>query len=112
MIEENDYVFFEGDDINNIHFLREGNCGFVMPKYNNKKYVDIKQGSQFGVIDIIACVMEHDEFDLDNWLARKDLLRRQFTIMASTKSTLLSFSVHDFNRMKCEFLEVHNQLFN
>jgi len=30
---ENQYIFFEGDDITNIYFLIKGKAGFVLPKY-------------------------------------------------------------------------------
>ena len=26
-------IFFEGDDIDGMYFLKEGSCGFVLPKY-------------------------------------------------------------------------------
>ena len=43
-INDTDYVYFEGDDIDQIYFLKEGYCSFVLPKYNNTKYIDIDHG--------------------------------------------------------------------
>jgi hypothetical protein len=107
-VSDNDYVFFEGDDIDQIYFLKQGQCFFVLPKYNNYQYIEIDKGQQFGVIDIIACTLQHDDFDIENWIARKDLLHRQFTVLSYGQSTMLTLSIMDFNRMKCEFLETHD----
>lgn len=38
---EGEYIYFEGDIVGCIYFLKEGNCGFVLPRHNNTKYIDI-----------------------------------------------------------------------
>ena len=37
---------------------------------------------------------------------------RQFTCIAETKCQILSFSVEDLNRMRMEFLDSFDELFN
>ena len=68
-------IFFEGDDIRGMYFLKEGSCGFVLPKYQNAKYIDVVEGSYFGITDIVGCVMQQD-LDLDDWIMNKDKLKR------------------------------------
>ena len=38
---EEEYLFFEGDAVPGLHFLFQGACGFVLPKYGNITYIDI-----------------------------------------------------------------------
>jgi len=50
------YIFFEGDEINCMYFLKGGSCGFVLPKHKNIKYIDVQIGGYFGLIDIVGSV--------------------------------------------------------
>ena len=77
---EGQYVYFEGDEISHVYFLSKGNCGFVLPKHKNLKYVDVKQGGYFGVIDIIGSMMEHGIENMDDWGQNKDKMVRKFTV--------------------------------
>ena len=79
IVQESQHVYFEGDDITNIYFMKSGSCGFVLPKHNNFKYINITLGSHFGVVDILASLLEHDvpyHDVIDNWITRKDSLKR------------------------------------
>jgi CRP-like cAMP-binding protein len=104
---ENQYVFFEGDDVTSIYFLIKGKCGFVLPKYKNTAYIEIPHGSHFGIIDIVGSILK-TQYELDNWFTHKDQLQRQFTVMAMCKCDTIS----DLYRMKQEFLEAYEKLFN
>ena len=104
------YIYFEGDEVSNIYFLTRGKAGFVLPKYKNTSYIDIIQGSYFGIIDIVGSILQ-TKHDLDNWIAHKDILQRQFTVMALKESEVMCLSIQDLNRMKQEFLEVYEQIF-
>jgi hypothetical protein len=44
-----------------IFFLKEGNCGFVLPKYSNLEYININNGATFGVVDIIGSMLVNFE---------------------------------------------------
>jgi hypothetical protein len=57
----NNYIYFEGDDINCIYFLKKGSCGFVLPKHLNIKYIDINLGYTFGVVDIIGSILRLED---------------------------------------------------
>lgn len=70
---------------------------------------------QFGIIDIIGSLLQDEEDNLDklnDWIVHKHLLKRQFTTMAIEDTELMSLSLQDLNRMKHEFLEPYENLFN
>ena len=77
IMSESEYVYFEGDNIGCIYFIKEGNCGFVLPSHSNAKYIDIGKGSHFGVHDIIGYIYQsEDEIDFENWITQKGRLTR------------------------------------
>lgn len=108
---ENQYVFFEGDDVSNIYFLIKGKCGFVLPKFKNTTYIEISIGNHFGIIDIVGSILK-TKFELDTWFSHKDILQRQFTVMSLKESEALILSISDLFRMKQEFLEAYEKMFN
>ena len=57
--DENQYIFFEGDDVTEVYFLIKGRAGFVLPKYKNAMYIEILMGSHFGVIDILGSILHN-----------------------------------------------------
>lgn len=69
----NEYVYHENDDVTDIYFLSQGMCGFVLPKYHNATYIEIEEGSHFGIIDIVQSVLQSN-YEVDNWFLHKDLL--------------------------------------
>ena len=54
----------EGDEINHIYFLTKGISSFVLPSYENTRYIDISSGNYFGVIDIIGSAYLNKGFEL------------------------------------------------
>jgi CRP-like cAMP-binding protein len=111
-MSENEYVFFEGDTVGCIYFLKDGHCSFVLPRHQNAKYIDIEKRSHFGVHDIIGYICEsEDQNNLENWIQQKGKLMRQFTCVAEQKSHLLQLTIEDLNRMKMEFLDSFEELF-
>lgn len=70
---ENQYVFFEGDDVTNIYFMIKGKCGFVLPKFKNTTYIEISVGAHFGIIDLVGSILK-THFELDHWFSHKDIL--------------------------------------
>jgi hypothetical protein len=110
VVYEDEYIYFEGDTVDNIYILQEGKCGYVLPKRNNFKYINISRGYKFGFVDIISSILANDDIDNDNmnsWTFRPDKMQRQFTIMSSMQSELWTLSFQDIKRMINEFLEVY-----
>ena len=97
------YMFFEGDDVGCIYFLKNGKCSYVLPKHNNQSYINISLGSCFGIIDIIGSCYRIQEIDVENWITRKDLMTRQNTILANGYCEVMSISTQDLYRMQLEF---------
>lgn len=90
--QDKQYVYFEGDDINQVSFLTKGQAGFVLPKYENAIYIKIKEGDHFGIIDIMGSCHSKG-IDLNDWMNHKAILERQFTVMAITEIEVLFLSI-------------------
>lgn len=103
-------MYQEGDEVINIYFMQKGECGYVIPKFNNTQFISINCGNEFGMEDIAGCLFINEWLDENDWISSKDKLKRQFTIMAEDTSTLLTLSVNDINRMRLEFLEAYQKL--
>ena len=74
------YVFFEGDDISCIYFMQNGNAGYVLPRHQNVMYIRLNPGLYFGVSCIVGSFMDQDNFEIDSWMTKRDVIKRQFTI--------------------------------
>lgn len=110
LLTDNEYVYFEGDEVSYIYFLREGNCYYQLPKYNNARYLRINEGNYFGFSDIIGSIIKNDDIDQDDWISRKDLIVRQSTIASDIKSEALLLRIEDVNRLQNEFLESYEKM--
>lgn len=62
------YVFFEGDDITCIYFLKKGPAGYVLPRYKNVMYIKLMQGQYFGISCIVGSFLDTGNFHIDNWV--------------------------------------------
>ena len=82
----------------------------MLPKHKNVKYVDIGHGNTFGIVDIIGSILHHEEIEADQWFLRKDLLKRQFTIMSDGQTELMSLSILDLYRLQLEFQEIFDAM--
>jgi hypothetical protein len=51
---DDEYIYLEGDDIGHIYFLITGISSFVLPSFNNTRYIDLVEGDNFGMIDIVG----------------------------------------------------------
>ena len=76
MYDAEKYIFFEGDYVDCIHFIKKGSCNMVLPKHDNIKYVHIDIGHMFGVADIIGSALKNEEIELEDWFSKKDQLKR------------------------------------
>lgn len=107
LIAEDEYVYFEGDEVLNIHFVKDGSCGYVLPKYENSKFIDIPSGLDFGIEDIMGSILKDEFVKEEDWISQKERLIRQFTVMASRNTELLTLSIVDLHRMQLEFIEAY-----
>ena len=51
--------------------MKEGECGYVLPKHKNLKYIDIQLGHYFGDMDIVGTILERKELDIYTWIQSK-----------------------------------------
>ena len=58
MNSDNDFIYFEGDEVKDLFFIKQGQCGFVLPKHGNLSYIDIKEGQMFGIIDVVHSMLK------------------------------------------------------
>ena len=75
-------MFFEGDEIACIYFLKDGQGGYVLPKHRNIMYIKFPMGDHFGIVDIVGSFLQNDNFDIDDWITHKNILKRCFTVQA------------------------------
>ena len=73
--EEYQYIYSEGEEIISVFFLVGGGASFVLPSYDNVAYINIQEGDNFGIIDILGSVL-NNELDIDDWMIHKDVLAR------------------------------------
>ena len=55
--------------------------------------------------------MDQDNFEIDSWMTKRDVIKRQFTIQCKDQCELLTLSIHDLDVMKNEFREAYMNLF-
>jgi hypothetical protein len=79
IFDEQEYVYFDGDEINCIYFAKQGELGFVLAAHSNLKYIDISNGNYFGVIDMVGSMLNGtgQSLHLNKHTGR---MNRQFTI--------------------------------
>jgi hypothetical protein len=95
--------------------MKSGSCAFVLPKYDNAKYINVTEGHYFGMEDFVSSIIKSDVMKQDDWLSHKDKLIRQFTVIGdddSGKSTIMMLGINDLNRMQLEFSLAYEKMFN
>ena len=82
-----------------IYFMVTGDAAFVLPSFENVRYINVRVGDHFGVIDIPSSA-EKLEFNIDDWFEKKNLLQRQFTVMAMKNVEVQILSLQNLYRMQ------------
>ena len=65
MTEPLETIYYEKDPINYIYFVKCGVCNYVLPRYMNSPFIEIVKCSHFGLMDIIACIFEKNNDNLE-----------------------------------------------
>lgn len=87
-----------------------GQAAFVLPRYNNTKYIRVKNGNHFGIIDIIGA-MQKERIDIEDWYKQRHLLNRQFSVQSTQNSEVLNLQIVNLYQMQQEFLDCFNDIF-
>ena len=91
--------------MNQIYFLKSGDCGYVLPKYRNLKYIAVSNGQYFGVLDIVSTCIRYSNESYNDLMQYKGLMRREFTVKSQTNCELLMLHVSCLDKMKTQFVE-------
>ena len=62
----NEYIFYEGDPVTRIYFVKSGACNYVLPKYANSAYIKVLSNSMFGFFDIVATLLDRAEHNCED----------------------------------------------
>jgi CRP-like cAMP-binding protein len=111
-IQETEYIFKECEEIHEIYFLVNGKAGYVLPRYNNAIYSEIEQGEHFGHLDIFGVRSMNDKLAANNSNKKKATLLRKFTTLARINCELLTLGVSELDKMRVEFPDVFEELYN
>jgi len=103
MYENQQYIYQEGDRIDQIFFHIEGDMYYVEPRLVNKAFAKIEVGSSFGLMDIVGDEKDFCSVDLVDWLNQYNQMTRRFTVQTFTDSEILCFSVPNLIKMKSMF---------
>jgi hypothetical protein len=87
-MQEEQYIFKEGEAIIEMYFMAEGKASFVLPIFNHKTYYEIEKGSEFGHLDIFG--RRNLQESLMSSKKQKNDLLRLFTCQATTSCELLT----------------------
>lgn len=107
---ENQHLYLEGDEVKCIFFEVTGSAAFVLPSFDNTKYIDIRVGDKFGIIDIIGSTQVNNLLE-NEWYNNRHLLQRQFTVMATKNSEFLQLNLQTLHEMEQEFKDAYESLF-
>lgn len=114
-IDEDDFIYKEGEEILEIYFLVKGQAGYVLPRFENKLYFEITQGSLFGHVDLGDNPDYYEDAEVSvlspNNIRRKRV-DRHFTTVAVTNCELLAVGVAEIQQMRLQFPETFAEIFN
>jgi CRP-like cAMP-binding protein len=78
-IEQDEYFFVQNDEIEYIFFLFDGSASFILPLSQNKDYIQLKTGDDFGQLDILFQCVKHQNSILKN-VDKKENFKRFFSV--------------------------------
>ena len=85
-----------------VFFLIRGHAAFVLPRFCNRIYKEVKPGEHFGHSELVSDSDFIDAAKIKKLNQLHSILRR-FTVQALENCELLSLSTMDLLKMKLEF---------
>lgn len=111
-IQENEYIFKEGEDIIEMYFLASGEAAYVLPRFDNMDYKIIKKGKHFGHLDLLGVRTRAEHLAIQMTSKRRHEFSRKFTVLAKERCELLTISVSDLDKLHIEFPDIYDELFD
>jgi CRP-like cAMP-binding protein len=93
---KDDYIYMEGDPIDEIYFLSSGSASMVIPELDDLIFLAIDSGYLFGETDLLV--------------EGEGSGRRKFTVKASKDCELYILKINDLYKLSTDFNEVFNEL--
>ena len=100
-VEKDEYIYQEGDPIEEIYFLVSGSAALVHPEYDDAEYIIINEGYYFGEIDFVYL----DDDGMNDG-------KRKFSVKASEECHLLTLGKLDLYKCDVEFEDYTSELFS
>jgi CRP-like cAMP-binding protein len=102
------------EEVLDMYFLVSGKAAYIIEKYK-KPYIDIECGSHFGHVELFGRRALQDNLEIQRSTtstAKKHKNDRVFTIQAQTNCDMLSLSIKDLDRMRDDFADIYQELFD
>jgi hypothetical protein len=80
----------------------KGSISFVLPSFENVKYIKHDVGETFGLIEIFGSMIDMN-LQFNDWNKHVGALDRQFTIITTEDSEAMSFSLNNLEKFELEF---------
>jgi CRP-like cAMP-binding protein len=100
--EDQDYIYKEGDDVTEIYFLVKGFAGYVLPRLDNRVFLELKAGQHFGHSELATDRDFINIKKIKRQSAYKNLIRK-FTVQSFENCEVLVLETPDLLKMKIEF---------
>lgn len=116
-VEENNFVYKEGDPIEDIYFLTKGKAVFVSHDLEDNPYLMIDQGHYFGEMDFVyKNYLDNKNNNMDDSpnTPPKEIpssLKRAFSIKATENCDMMTLSKANLARVDSEFEEIIGEMF-
>lgn len=108
--EENEIIFNQNEQAEDIFFLQKGDISYVVPVASWKPIRSIKQGEHFGIIDIVASIYKQS-IDMTEWYKRKEQIRRVCTVLSVSESEVLHLHYENVRQMEDDYIDEYQELF-
>ena len=84
-----------------------GSCGYVLPRLQNRVFLELKQGAYFGHSELAS---NKKFMDLQNLKGLSGIIMRNFTVQSFENSELLSLNMNNLFQMKLEFQKYFKEI--
>lgn len=109
--QEDQMIYREGDNVNFVYFLLEGEASFVLAKHNNIQYIKIEQGDCFGTVDLLPYEEKNGEVKNKSENYNDNEIKRQFSVKANKECQLLCLKLEDLAQIEMEYPQYYEEIF-